>query len=460
MNLTIENQTNLKSKFIWVILAIIIIPSVFSIYSGNLTIANQYFFLWIFILLFFFLARAIVEKKLEFRIISIIIGLSPLINFLRLQEGLFYNIILVVFIVILLLLILFENKIVFSLIKKNYSILFFLIFWLSYYVISLINTGVYYTNLRSLELALAFIITILVGKIGFSYIRLIFITMAISSIFLSISLFSYWDFYSIERLGQLSNPSAIGLSLTIVFIALLVNKSKWLGIENNEALRYFLIAIVFLLSVFNASRMSWLIIIICLFTYIIHTNITAEKKEVLTISIVLVVIVYGLLNIFKVPSVNYWIYRTFNFNSTLSTISSGRTEQWQVALFYISQDPMTIISGNGIGISEGSFYEEISEVANNYFNNKLRTAGRYINWHSLYISLLMSGGLLFLLPYLIWLIKLLSSTIRIRDDSIFFMMIVAYMISIGTVSGWDLLSGFMLGVAYLGKIDGNRLHRL
>lgn len=115
------------------------------LFIGKPQIAGTVF--WVEVLAFMLLLM--VQNKIN-EVVVLLIGISPLINYLRVFA--FYNIVVLLFGTSFFFLLFRDSKLGKKHVVENPGLTFLFVYQLIYYILTYINTGDYWANLRGFEL--------------------------------------------------------------------------------------------------------------------------------------------------------------------------------------------------------------------------------------------------------------------------------------------------------------------
>ena len=318
-----------------------------------------------------------------------------------------------------------------------------------YYALSLVLTGDYSSNLRLFELGLMVGALVLAGHdrdvLGSGLLGL-----TISACCVGLGMLPHNG--SIGRLGiieledsMVGNPEQLGLALALGFLALTVDRGRWLGRPAHQFWKWLLVVPTVLLLALTTSRVAWLV---AGFGILLAVGFGRGQRGRMLLVIGLIAgLTAAALRSPYGESLQAGLNRTFNQERNLSSRSSGRTDQWRVAYRAVTVSAGRLLCGYGPGRGPAVYARFSGEVEGVRYN-----VGQATALHSLFMQVLVETGVVGLVVLLAWLAAVLIRVGRwtARDGqllpAIYF---GAYLAVIVTVSGNDTGSGVALGLALL-----------
>jgi O-antigen ligase len=385
-------------------------------------------------------------------VLGLLIGTAPFINLLR--GFAFYNVVILIF-VIALTYHGFCRPSEMKLIWRKASLLKpMFVFVVLFYALSLFNTRDYSVNLRWFEFVLTLIIILALGQ-NQTALGTALMANLISAWIVGFSLLSQMNSSAVARLGviimeglTLGNPIQLGLPLAFGFLAVIIDRGYWLNLHHRPILRNLMLVPTLPLLALTTSRSAWLVAIGGMFI----AFLTGRKQRIK----MLLVVAMGFLALQVVllsPYGNFLkkgLERTFSNKRTASQRSSGRTDQWLVAYHAFTQSVVTVLIGYGPGKGAEVYATFSHEVAGIKY-----AVGKKTALHSLFMQIAVEMGCVGLFLLNLWLcvafIRIVRQTMLHRSIlplAYFF----GYLFVVITVSGNDVNSGILLGLALLGSM--------
>jgi O-antigen ligase len=243
-----------------------------------------------------------------------------------------------------------------------------------------------------------------------------------------------------------ADPSLLGLSLVLSALFLIIDNSRWVEyFANNSYIKFknILIISILILLVLTTSRIGILTLLGSLFFWALIKKNKIKKLIPLTTSII-VSLIFIIISPYA-ALVEIWYNKTFNNTNGIAGATTGRSNQWEMAVNYLfSSDFFTIFFGYGPGKGP-----EFSKKYSLLIDSIDSIYGKGFELHSFYLNIFVEFGLfafilfvLFIIKRFIILIKL--STIGKTDFPIVVMMV--YLIYILSVSGLGLVSGILIAI--------------
>lgn len=335
-----------------------------------------------------------------------------------------------------------------------------------FYATSLFMTRDYASNLRVMEFAGVLLSVIVVGSHP-RRLQAPLLGLLLSAVGVGLAMFNY-SAASIGRLGMatledqsvesIGNPVQLGAPLALGVLALSVDRAQWLGLKQTPALRYGLLLVVASLLALTTSRAAWLVVA-CGFLAVLL--IGQRQRRFLFVPLAAAALVCTILLQSDFGSgFQKGVARTFDTDRNFNSATSGRSDQWAVALTAFTSSPLSVLAGHGPGTSP-DMYARFSLLTKDVSYG----AGRRRAFHSLFMLIIVETGLLGLVPLLLWLgvigARLLRWTLRSGFTfplTCFF----GYLCTAMTVPGFDPGCGIYLGIALTACLRPplSRNHRL
>jgi O-antigen ligase len=329
------------------------------------------------------------------------------------------------------------------------------IFGAGYYALSLLFTRDYAINVRIFELiAAVMLVQFLAGRRG--RLPAALLALAGASAVTALVMMPLIREEAAERLGQvrldgirLGNPVQIGIPLALALLLCLTDRGAWLGLTRSPLLRTGLSAILSLLLLLTTSRAAWLVaaggLVILL--------LMGRRGRVQMILLAAVGLAIALWILPRTPFgefVEKGFARTFDEERTARNRTSGRSDQWIVALAAMRASPAALLAGHGAGRGADVYARESTRTLGIEYE-----VGHRVPFHSLYMQIGVELGLVGLVPMLVWLAMVLWRAARSRRllGAVPMVGAVCWALVALTVSANDTVSGVLLG---LGLLAGGR----
>ena len=383
-------------------------------------------------------------------LLCLLLATAPFTNLLR--DGAFYNVILVLFGGALVLFYLRQPAVVKEILARAPLAQALVAFASFYYVFSLVLTGNYTANLRLFELAGAVVSVLLIGR-NRRLLGTALLGMTIAAATVGLGMLPHND--SVGRLGMvildgysLGNPAQLGLSLALAFLALVVDRGRWVNLEDYPVGRLLLLVPMVTLLALTTSRVGWIVAAIGVLVALLFRP-RARFGIVLAIILATVAIRLVLLTPFG-PALQAGLDRTFSSERSVANRTSGRSDQWAVAYAAFTHSARSLVCGYGPG-SGATIYARFSpEVAGVRYGVGERRA-----LHSLFMQVMVELGLLGLLPLVVWLGCVGGIILKwLRATGWMFPLVcfLGYGLIVLTVSGNDTASGTYMGIGLLATL--------
>jgi O-antigen ligase len=421
------------------------VPAAGLLASGRASLAGYYFWGMFGLVLLITALRGRCDEML-----ALLISLAPFINLLR--SFAFYNVIVTLFGGAGLYYFVLSSGTCARACKRFPLLVGMFVCIAIYYALSVFNTAEYFANLRLFELVFTIFFVLLLSRtpalLGAALIGLIVCAWGVG-----ISMLPHLG--SGSRLGIISlngytlgNPTQLGIPLAFGFLALIVDRGRWLRLDSKPAWRWLMLAVTLPLLALTTSRSSWLVaaggVFLC-------TLIDGKQrlKMLMIVAIAAIAVQAVLISPFGL-SLKKGIERTFGEEKSVSHRTSGRSDQWKVASYVFTRSFENFLFGYGAGRSPQVYAAYSAEVPGVKY-----AIGKKVAFHSLFMQIAVDVGLIGLLLLTIGLaIAFFKIAFRLSSQRSIFPLIcfLAYVFIVITVSGNDINSGIFLGIALLGTV--------
>ena len=423
------------------------LPAMALLAVGRLALAANYF--WG---MFVVVSTVLVIKRRHETLLALLIGVTPLVNLLRGFGYAFYSMPLMVFAGVAVYYAIRAPQATMSVWRRCPLLVGLVAMAGVYYLLSLVNTGEYSRNLRMVEFCLGVYCVLLAGRNRF-VLTAGLLGLIVSAGAVGIGLLPHNS--DIGRLGiaviednVVGNPVQLGLALALGFLAIVVDRGHWLGLQRSRFQKWLWLAPVAVLLLLTTSRAAWLVAsggvgLTALF------GRGQRLKLLLVIVLVPLVLLAALWSPFG-PSLQAGLDRTFHSERGLAGVTSGRSDQWAVAYQAATTSWDRLLFGYGPGRGP-TVYAKYSEQT----GGVRYAVGQAVELHSLFMQLQVEAGLLGLTMFVVWLaVFLFRVAIGTRSSGRLFPLVCfcGYILSIATVSGNDTISGALLGIGLLGTL--------
>jgi O-antigen ligase len=310
--------------------------------------------------------------------------------------------------------------------------LWFVLICIFYWAMSWLNTGSFHSNMHAVELFLvASCVFLLGGHRGSLAAGLL--GMGLTVFCVGIGVFPYGERLGLVRIGSMSigNPVTLGLSAALVFLLCVAEGGRWLGLESRPTMRFLVSLGSAAMLMLSTSRGSWLMTIVGVLA-ILAFGKTYRRNAWWIVVLVPTVALFVTLSTGRGASVMKFYSAVATSDTSLSKKTTGRFNQWERLPVVFVSSP---IWGHGGG-SGASIYHEFG--------------GKELQWHSLYLQLLVETGAV---GFLIFGAILFAIGNRAREHlrttgEIVPLVTVLCYLTIGlSVSAIDAISGVYLGLA-------------
>jgi O-antigen ligase len=404
-------------------------PAMAAIYGGHVSVAAMLLFgMGAVILGVHILAR---QSK---RYMSFAISIIPAILLMRNQY--FYSSLVAIFAIGLLLWWALCPSEVWNLLGQGVRVTFVVVCVL-YWAASWLNTGDVHSNMHALELFLVASSVFLLGGHR-SSLAAGLLGMAMTVLCVGIGVFPYGERLGLVRINSISlgNPVTLGLSAALVFLLCVAERGRWLGLESYPTVRFMVSLASAAMLMLSTSRGSWLMALVGLFCILAFGKTYRSSAWWMVVLVPTAALFITLLTGRGVSVVKFYS-AVATADTTLSKKTTGRFSQWQRFPEVFENSP---IWGYGGG-SGASIYHEFG--------------GKELQWHSLYLQVLVETGSVGFLIYGFLLLAIGNCArvhLRATGEVVPLIAVVCYLTIGLSVAAIDAISGVYLG---LGLVAGN-----
>jgi O-antigen ligase len=304
-----------------------------------------------------------------------------------------------------------------------------------YWLISVLLTGDYSSNIRMIEFCLTASLVFLLSAHR-SYLASALCGVALSAIALAIGLLPFGSRVGIVSVSSdlsLGNPITLGLSATVGFLLTVADGGSWMLLDRRTTWRLVLNLAAGLALLISTSRGSWLVTIVGLIITGLANN--KARKALLACLLVFAAAVGVLLQTERGPAIQHYFDNAMSDDRSLDQRTTGRADQWQNFPRVFDASPLWGF-GPGSGKAVSLHYTKLGKV-----------------WHSLYLHIGAETGLLGLgaLATLLMVVVVQGwKHWKERREIVPFMCVLCFMFIGVSVSAVDAISGVFLGLAFVG----------
>lgn len=284
---------------------------------------------------------------------------------------------------------------------------------------------------------------------NFLLVRKHMIYYIISSMLIVVSLLPHIEARYIFAVGDetvKADPSIYSIGLVLSAFFLTEEDGHWVFLYSSRAkkvIRYSLLVAVVILTFLTTSRVGFFVLIGSYMVFFLFRRANIKSIAPLVLAVLLSVVFIS--NSKYSDASTKWFKKTFKNERGLSAASTGRSDQYKMAGFYlVSADIKKVLFGYNPGKGP-QFSLEYSRKAD--VNPTM--VGKAMQLHSLYLNILIEFGLISFVIFIFFLIKSWerSFTIfKLYGNTIPFLTIIAYTIYIGSVSGLGIIPGMFISL--------------
>lgn len=328
----------------------------------------------------------------------------------------------------------------------NQLLRWFFIIGTAYWLISLILTGEYHANLRTMEMVFVVGSIYLLGQYP-KYLSTALAGLGISVFSVAIGMIGQGD-----RLGMadiegehVGNAITFGLPVALVLLLAMADNGKWLYLQNSKIIKNGLIAMCGVFLLLSTSRGSWLVALVGLVVMIFYQS--QQRRKVFLAFLLMGFVLVGVLQTNSGEKVYERFEGIFDSERTLAQKTTGRYEMWLLFPEIIKDSPIWGV-GPGLGKKAYAHYSWVDREVT--FRQ-----GSEIAWHAIYLQVGVETGLIGLTILIIFMGRLIFKTLiyrKLTGQIIPLVGILGFMTIGISVPGIDGISGLFLGLAFLGTI--------
>jgi O-antigen ligase len=383
-------------------------------------------------------------------LLCLVVALAPLLNLLR-DFAVTYQIIAVLSFLVLLFYASRARNDMWIVLRQTPLAVTLLVFALLYYAASLIFTASYEVNLRLFDLAFMVIIVLVIGR-SREMLGAALLGLVVSGWAVGLSMLQHIDPEVGSRLGAmmleghiLGNPVSLGTPLALCFLALTLDRGRWVNLQGRPLIRLLLAVPTFALLALTTSRAAWLVTAGGILIGLLFDS-RARGRTLVLIGVGALVLQVVLLSPFG-DGLRDGLDRTFSGERSATNRTSGRSDQWIVSYYALTSSASSLLTGYGPGMGPHVYAKYSREARGITY-----AVGGEAQLHALYMQIAVETGLLGLVPFVVWLGIACFKNFRwmLKHGSILpLVCLLGYLIIIGTVSGNDSVSGTFLGIGLL-----------
>jgi O-antigen ligase len=316
----------------------------------------------------------------------------------------------------------------------------------SYWLLSVANTGLYFANLRVVELLLSTTaVWLLMQNPRYACTALWGFTL--SSFSVSVAFLPHGTRLGMAFIGEffLGNPINLGLPLVLVLLVACAHGGRTLLLQRRPLLRATVILVTIAALLLTTSRTSWIVAIVVVAGAVLDAN---GYHRALLVSCLALVLLGGAALFARSERgqhVAEMFDRAVSSERSWQQRTSGRTDQWRLFPAVLRDAPAW---GHGAGSGPDVYARYSARQDGLQYGKGVRRM-----WHSLYLHLGVEAGLLGWLALAIIVVPLLSHNGHLWGECgerIPMIAGLAYLVlGLGSIA-LDFFSGVYLGMAVAG----------
>lgn len=376
---------------------------------------------------------------------TIVLGTLPVSMYAR---NWFFYLSVILSVVAVMVLIYLSRTGDFARIWDNQRLRFLLLLTGIYWLMSAFLSGQLLVNIKIMEMSF-FAASVYVLSAHKRQFLTALVGYSISAICIGPTFFAYDG----SRLGMIEidglwfgNPISLGLPLTLVLLLAMVDKGKWIGLEQFGWRRHVVAQIAAVFWILSTSRVSWLAAGVGILLIFVFQKET--RKGILGFLLLGILALLLMLHSERGDFVTHWYDKTFSEEKTLTQRSSGRVDQWLLFPEVFMESPLWGF-GPGSGQVIYAHYSKLYDFVN-------FQTGKEFMWHSLVMHLGIETGSIGLLSLFAVIATSLIANIAFRTETgqlLPLLGTVCYLVIALTVTAMDAHSGVFLGIGLIGEVS-------
>jgi O-antigen ligase len=437
-------KPNKLDKFLLAQVAWCTVPALILVRMGQFRAGS----FWFFVFLLAFLARYALKGNIP-AFAALIVASLPALSYIRLF--LFYHSVVVLFGLGLALWVVRSPR-EGARLWDNPIIRLFFMTGTVYWVVSVLLTRQYYSNLIAMEMLFSAASIFLLGRHP-KYLASALTGMSIAIVSVTIGMIGLGDRLGMAYIdGQgFGNPIFLGFPTALVLLLAVADNGKWLYLQNSKFLRDLLIAMCGVILLLSTSRGSFFVAIVGIVVAVFYQS--RQRRKIFVAILLMGCVLVGVLQTKSGEKASEWFGKLADSESTLSEKSTGRLQQWQLFPKVLEDSPIWGV-GPGLGPEAYAYYSSVDKEVT------LRK-GTGLAWHAIYMQVGVETGMIGLTILAIFLSILIYRGLLYRQATgniVPLIGILAFMTIGISVPGIDGISGLFLGLAFLGTTLPPKTH--
>ena len=335
----------------------------------------------------------------------------------------------------------------------NQVIRWFFITGTVYWVISMLLTRQYYSNLSVMEMLCSAGSIYLLGRHP-KYLASALSGLSISIFSVAIGMIGLGDRLGMADIAgmHIGNPYLLGFPTALVLLLAVADNGKWLFLQKSKTLKHVLIAMCALILLLSTSRGSWLIVLVGIVVTVFFQS--QQRRKIFFGILLMGCVLVGMLQTKSGEKISEYFVMATDSGRTLSEKTTGRANMWMLFPKVLEDSP---IWGVGPGLGQEAYAQYSLEDREVTFKK-----GRNFAWHAIYLHVGVETGMIGLTILAVFFSTLIFRGLSYRQatGNIIPLIGILGFMTLGISSpGIFGISGLFLGLAFLGTTVPPKSHR-
>lgn len=429
-------------KFILAQVAWCTIPALVLVRMGSLKAGS----IWCFAFLLVFLSMYALKRNIP-AFVAISVAALPALSYTR--EFFFYNSVLALLGLGLGLWFVRSPREC-SKLWDNQLLRWFFITGTVYWLVSVLLTRQYHSNLRVMEMLCSAGSIYLLAKHP-KYLASALAGLGISIFSVAIGMLGQGDRMGMAEIDgeHVGNPISFGLPVALFLVLAIADNAKWLFLQHSKIIRNVLVAMCGVFLLLSTSRGSLLVAFVGIAVAVFYQS--QQRRKIFVAFILMGCVLLGVLQTKSGEKAFVWFEKLTESDRSLTSKTSGRYEMWLLFPRVLEDSPIWGV-GPGLGKEAYAYYSLINK-------DVAFKKGEEMVWHSLYMNVGVETGIIGLAILAVFLWKLVFRGVRYRQvtGNVVPLIGILCFMTIGiSVPALDGISGLFLGLAFLGTMPLQR----
>ncbi|MCW5785450.1 MAG: O-antigen ligase family protein [Nitrospirales bacterium] len=322
-----------------------------------------------------------------------------------------------------------------------------------YWIVTVLLTRQYYSNLMVMEMLCSAGSVYLLGRHP-RYLASALTGMSIAILSVAMGMIGLGG-----RLGEaylngihVGNPYLLGFPTALVLLLAVADNGKWLFMQHFRILKNVLIAMCGIILLLTTSRGSWLVALVGIVVIIFFQS--QQRRKIFFALLLMGCVLVGVLQTKSGEKVSEYFEMATGSERTLKQMTTGRADMWVLFPKVLADSPIW-------GVGPGSGKEAYAQYS--WVDKEVTfRPGKELAWHAIYLHVGVETGMIGLIILTGFLGTLIFRGLRYRlvtGNIVPLIGILGFMTIGMSVVGIDAISGIYLGLAFLGTTFPPKAHR-